>query len=190
MVAGVLGAIAQDEFRRVLSFLHVSQIGYTTMGLALWTPAALGGSIFFMVIERSSRALFLVSGLFLPQRRDRTECPRRYVSVSTCRCVSGSRSAVLARWCSPVVWIHREGRRGAPMMVSGTTCSRRLRSSVSLFTVFVDGAALGGIVLEAGAVSPLVRFPSLAWACDRRADRLPREPDDRPDGMAAGPVSR
>ena len=35
MAAGVLGAVAQQEFRRVLSFLHIGQLGYMTMGHAL-----------------------------------------------------------------------------------------------------------------------------------------------------------
>ena len=35
MVTGVLGAAAQNEFRRILSFHIISQIGYMIMGLAL-----------------------------------------------------------------------------------------------------------------------------------------------------------
>ncbi len=38
MVTGVLGAAAQYEFRRILSFHIVSQIGYMILGLALYTP--------------------------------------------------------------------------------------------------------------------------------------------------------
>ena len=39
MVTGVLGAAAQNEFRRVLSFHIISQIGYMIMGLALYHAA-------------------------------------------------------------------------------------------------------------------------------------------------------
>ena len=46
MVTGVLGAAAQFEFRRILSFHIVSQIGYMILGLGLFTPLALAGSIF------------------------------------------------------------------------------------------------------------------------------------------------
>ena len=35
MVVGVLGAIAQDDVRRILSFTIVSQIGYMVMGLGV-----------------------------------------------------------------------------------------------------------------------------------------------------------
>ena len=43
MVTGVLGAAAQNEVRRLLSFHIVSQIGYMLMGLGLFTPLALAG---------------------------------------------------------------------------------------------------------------------------------------------------
>lgn len=64
MVTGVLGAVAQNEVRRLLSFHIVSQIGYLLMGLGLFTPLALAGTVFFMahvIIAKST--LFLVSGI-------------------------------------------------------------------------------------------------------------------------------
>ncbi|MCS6926830.1 MAG: Na+/H+ antiporter subunit D [Candidatus Binatia bacterium] len=64
MVTGVLGAVAQNEFRRLLSFHIVSQIGYLLMGLGLFTPPALTGAIFFMAhVIVAKAALFLVSGI-------------------------------------------------------------------------------------------------------------------------------
>jgi len=61
MVTGVLGAAAQNEFRRILSFHSVSQVGYMLMGLGLSTPLALGGSLFFLLhhgIVKSNLFLF------------------------------------------------------------------------------------------------------------------------------------
>jgi multicomponent Na+:H+ antiporter subunit D len=70
MVVGLVGALAQRDFRRVLSFNLVGHIGFTTVGLALWTPAALGGSILYVLHHMLViSTLFLVSGLFLRQRR-------------------------------------------------------------------------------------------------------------------------
>ena len=64
MVTGVLGALAQSEFRRLLSFHIVSQIGYPLMGLGLFTPGALAGAVFFMFhVSVAKSALFLVSGV-------------------------------------------------------------------------------------------------------------------------------
>jgi multicomponent Na+:H+ antiporter subunit D len=70
MVVGLIGALAQDDFRRVLSFNLVGHIGFTTIGLALWTPAALGGSILYILHHMLViTTLFLVSGVFLRLRR-------------------------------------------------------------------------------------------------------------------------
>ncbi len=64
MVVGVLGAIAQDDLRRMLSFHIVSHIGYMIFGLALFTLAGIAGAVFYIVhhiVVKSS--LFLVAGL-------------------------------------------------------------------------------------------------------------------------------
>lgn len=65
MLTGVLGAAAQFEFRRILSFHIVSQIGYMLLGLALFTPplALIGGVFYIMhhIIVKTN--LFLVSGI-------------------------------------------------------------------------------------------------------------------------------
>ena len=64
MLAGTMGAIAQTELRRVLTFCVVSQIGYMLMGLGIMTPLALAGSIFFMLhIIAAKSALFLSTGI-------------------------------------------------------------------------------------------------------------------------------
>ena len=64
MLTGVLGAIAQTEFRRLLSFQIVSHIGFMLMGLALFTPLALAGSVFYLLHDIIVKTnLFLVSGV-------------------------------------------------------------------------------------------------------------------------------
>ena len=70
MIVGLIGALGQHDLRRILSFNLVGHIGFTTVGLALWTPAALGGSILYVLHHMLViSTLFLVSGLFLRQRR-------------------------------------------------------------------------------------------------------------------------
>lgn len=64
MLVGVLGAIAQNDVKRILSFHIVSQIGYMIFGLALSTLAGLAATVYFVlhqVIVKTS--LFLVGGL-------------------------------------------------------------------------------------------------------------------------------
>ncbi|MEO0386653.1 MAG: Na+/H+ antiporter subunit D [Pseudomonadota bacterium] len=64
MVTGVLGAAAQTDFRKILSFHIVSQIGYMVLGLALLTPLAIVGAVFYLVHHIIVKAnLFLVAGV-------------------------------------------------------------------------------------------------------------------------------
>jgi multicomponent Na+:H+ antiporter subunit D len=64
MVIGVLGAIAQDDFKRILSFDIVSQIGYMVMGLALFTVAGLAAAVYMTVQHMVVKTtLFLTGGL-------------------------------------------------------------------------------------------------------------------------------
>ncbi|HVL87724.1 MAG TPA: Na+/H+ antiporter subunit D [Candidatus Thermoplasmatota archaeon] len=64
MVTGVLGAAAQRDFRHILSFHIVSQIGYMVLGLALFTPLAVAGAIFYIghhILVKTN--LFFVGGI-------------------------------------------------------------------------------------------------------------------------------
>jgi len=64
MLVGVLGAAAQMEFRKILSFHIISQIGYMIMGLALGTKLALAGAVFYIMHHIIVKAnLFLISGV-------------------------------------------------------------------------------------------------------------------------------
>ncbi|HUR23690.1 MAG TPA: Na+/H+ antiporter subunit D [Acidimicrobiales bacterium] len=64
MVVGVLGALAQDDVKRILSFTIVSQIGYLALGLGLFTVAGVAAAVFSMVHHIVvTTALFLASGL-------------------------------------------------------------------------------------------------------------------------------
>ncbi|MDX1695401.1 MAG: Na+/H+ antiporter subunit D [Ketobacteraceae bacterium] len=64
MVSGVLGAAAQFEFRRILSFHIISQIGYMILALAIFTPLALIGGVFYIMHHILVKTnLFLISGL-------------------------------------------------------------------------------------------------------------------------------
>lgn len=63
MLFGVFGAAVQWDVRRILAFHIVSQIGYMLLGLALATPAALAGGIFYIVHHIIVKAnLFLIAG--------------------------------------------------------------------------------------------------------------------------------
>jgi multicomponent Na+:H+ antiporter subunit D len=64
MISGVLGAAAQYDYRRILTFHVVSQIGYMLLGLAVFTVNALAACLFFIVHNVVTKtALFLTSGI-------------------------------------------------------------------------------------------------------------------------------
>lgn len=63
MVIGVLGAIAQMDFKRLLAFHIVSQIGYMIFGLAMMSVAGLAGGIIHIIFNMAIKpALFLIAG--------------------------------------------------------------------------------------------------------------------------------
>ncbi len=63
LLAGIIGAIAQIELRRILSFTLISHIGFMVVGLAILTPLALAGSIFYIIQHMLIKTtLFLSSG--------------------------------------------------------------------------------------------------------------------------------
>ena len=64
MVVGILGAIAQSDIKRILSFTLVSHIGYMVFGVALSTESGLSAAIYYVghhIIVQTT--LFLVVGL-------------------------------------------------------------------------------------------------------------------------------
>lgn len=64
MLVGILGAIAQSDIKRLLSFTLVSHIGYLIFGIAVANQAALSGAIFYVVHHiLVQTTLFLVVGL-------------------------------------------------------------------------------------------------------------------------------
>jgi multicomponent Na+:H+ antiporter subunit D len=64
MVVGILGAVAQTDIRRILSFTLVSHIGYMVFGISLASTAGLAGAVFYVVHHIAIQTtLFLVAGL-------------------------------------------------------------------------------------------------------------------------------
>lgn len=64
MIVGVLGAIAQNDVKRILSFHIVSQIGYMIMGLGFLTVAGVAAAIVYVINQIVVKTgLFLVGGI-------------------------------------------------------------------------------------------------------------------------------
>lgn len=64
MLFGILGAVAQNDIKRLVSFTLVSHIGYMVFGIALSTEAGLTSAVFYVVHHITVQTtLFLVVGL-------------------------------------------------------------------------------------------------------------------------------
>jgi multicomponent Na+:H+ antiporter subunit D len=64
MLVGILGAVAQDDIKRLLSFTLVSHIGYMIFGVAMASQAGTAAAIFYVVHHITVQTtLFLVVGL-------------------------------------------------------------------------------------------------------------------------------
>ncbi|MHA6252848.1 Na+/H+ antiporter subunit D [Oceanobacillus sp. CAU 1775] len=60
MLFGVLGAVSQFDFKRILSYHIISQVGYMVMGLGIFTPLAVAGAIYYI-----AHHMIVKTGLFL-----------------------------------------------------------------------------------------------------------------------------
>lgn len=64
MLYGGMAATTQYRLKRILSFHIISQIGYMIMGLGIFTPLAIAGSIYFMMHNMIAKTnTFLVAGM-------------------------------------------------------------------------------------------------------------------------------
>lgn len=68
MVVGVLGAIAQDDMKRILAFHIISQIGYMIFGLALFTIAGIAGAILYIVHNMLVKTALLLVAVMVERR--------------------------------------------------------------------------------------------------------------------------
>lgn len=64
MIVGILGAVAQSDIKRLLSFTLVSHIGYMLFGIGLGTAAGLAAATYYIVHHITVQTtLFLATGL-------------------------------------------------------------------------------------------------------------------------------
>jgi multicomponent Na+:H+ antiporter subunit D len=71
MIIGILGAVAQADLKRLLSFTLVSHVGFLVLGVAIDSVRALSGTLFYAITHITVQtSLFLVTGLI--ERREGT----------------------------------------------------------------------------------------------------------------------
>ena len=64
LFSGALGALVQNNIRKVFSYLIICHIGYMIIGLGMFTEVAIAGAIFYLVHDILVKTnLFMISGL-------------------------------------------------------------------------------------------------------------------------------
>jgi multicomponent Na+:H+ antiporter subunit D len=144
MIVGILGAVAQADIKRLLSFTLVSHIGYMVFGIAIGSQAATTSTIYYVVHHIVVQtALFLVAGLI------------ERVGGST----SLSRLGGLLR-AAPVVAVLYFV---AALNLGGIPPFSGFLGKVGLFRAGAEsGTVLDYIVIAAGAATSLVTLYALA----------------------------
>lgn len=148
MVIGALGAIAQSDIKRMLSFTLVSHIGYMIFGIALASTAGLSGAIFYVAHHITIQtALFLVVGLI----------ETRAGSTSLLRLGGLARLSPLI---AVLFFIPAMNLAGIPPM------SGFLGKTGLLQAGLADGSPLALVLVAAGVVTSLLTLYAVAktWA--------------------------
>jgi len=142
MVCGVLGAMSQFDFRRLLSFHIISQIGYMVLGLALFTPLALAGTVFYLfhhILVKTN--LYLISGI-----------ANRYSGTFYLKKMGGLYSA--APWLALLFFIPAMSLGGIPPLSGFFAKFAVVKASLAGDTMFGSGAAiLGAVALAVGLLT-------------------------------------
>jgi multicomponent Na+:H+ antiporter subunit D len=142
MVCGVLGAMSQFDFRRLLSFHIISQIGYMILGLALFTPLALAGTVFYLfhhILVKTN--LYLISGI-----------AQRYTGTFHLKKMGGLYAA--SPWLALLFFIPAMSLGGIPPLSGFFAKFAVVKASLAGDTLFNPGAAiLGAIALAVGLLT-------------------------------------
>jgi NADH-quinone oxidoreductase subunit M len=76
IVYGALVALAQKDFKRLVAYSTISQMGYVLLGLAVMTPMATAGAIFQMVAQGIAAAMMFFAVGVIYDRAHHREIPR------------------------------------------------------------------------------------------------------------------
>lgn len=168
MIVGALGAVAQSDIKRVLSFTLVSHIGYMVFGIALAGPAGLAGAVFYVVHHITVQAtLFCVAGLV------------EGVGGSTATTRLGGLAAASPA-LAVLFFVPAMNLGGIPPLSGFIGKLGLLEAGVA------DGAVLAWVLVGAAVLTSLLTLYAVTkvWvlAFWRPADQIPGAPADDADG--------
>lgn len=169
MVVGILGAVAQADIKRMLSFTLVSHIGYMVFGVALASGPGLSGAIFYVVHHITIQTtLFLVAGLI--ERRGGSTSLDRLGSL-----------AKLAPVLAVLFFVPAMNLAGIPPFSGFLGKLGLLQAGVA------DGSWLAYVLVAASVVTSLLTLYAMAKAWNRAFWQAPAEPAEAavPAGVGA-----
>jgi NADH-quinone oxidoreductase subunit M len=76
IVYGAVVALAQKDFKRLLAYASISQMGYVVLGIAVMTPMGTTGAIFQMLAHGISSAMMIFIAGVIFERAQHTEISR------------------------------------------------------------------------------------------------------------------
>ena len=179
MVIGILGAIAQDDVKRILSFNIISHIGYMIMGLALFSVAGIAAAVFYTVHHIVAKTTLFLTGGLIEHVGGSSRLSRlgNMVQVGAGRRRAVPRPGAHARRRAAAVGLHPQARAGGGRVRPAALPDRRDQPRRQPAHAAVDDEDLDRSVLGPRARGTGER------AADRRPDRRPAA-DDRADGGA------
>src|SRR5690606_36468480 len=173
MLVGILGAVAQDDIKRLLSFTLVSHIGYMIFGIALSTTAGLTGAIFYVAHHITVQTtLFLVVGLI--ERRGGTTSLDRLGGL-----------AKMAPGLAILFFIPAMNLSGNPPMSGFLGKIGLLQAGVA------DGSSIAWALVVGGVVTSLLTLYAIVKAWNKAFWQVPPAPHEGaslPRGMV-GPTA-
>ncbi|KAF4409767.1 MULTISPECIES: Na+/H+ antiporter subunit D [Streptomyces] len=184
MIVGILGAVAQSDLKRLLSFTLVSHIGYMVFGIALASVRGIAGAIFYVAHHITVQTtLFLVAGLV--ERRGGTSDLQRLGGLARL-------SPVLAA----VFFVPAMNLAGIPPLSGFLGKLGLLRAGVADGGVWAYALVAGGTLTSLLTLYTMAKVWNLAFwrgAPPELAAGIVLETDDPDDGeerTGPGPAAR
>lgn len=147
LIVGILGAVAQTDLKRLLSFTLISHMGYMVFGIALASHDGIAGAVFYVAHHITVQTtLFLVAGLI--ERRSGTTDLQSLGGLST-----------LSPLLAVIFFIPAINLAGIPPLSGFLGKLGLLRAGVE------DGGALAYVLVAGGTVTSLLTLYALlkAW---------------------------
>lgn len=165
LIVGILGAVAQTDLKRLLSFTLISHMGYMVFGIALASHDGIAGAVFYVAHHITVQTtLFLVAGLI--ERRSGTTDLQSLGGLST-----------LSPLLAVIFFIPAMNLAGIPPLSGFLGKLGLLRAGID------DGGVLAYVLVAGGTVTSLLTLYALVKAWNLAFWRAPT-----PEMCAVGTV--